>query len=154
MLLASSVADLVEHKDSKFYSLRHLFIQPQECIVEKFQEVVDSFSLDIEEELESATDKTINLVVEINNLWESLPIIFEDLLETSEVDAGFELLACTGAGTRFWDNYNLSDFGLLSVPLLPYIESFYEEAYLILEKVQKAKRKQTFEQFSCQRKAA
>lgn len=151
MLLASSIAELVEHKDSKFSSL---FIQPQECIVEKFEEVVESFSLDIEEELESATDKTINLVVEINNLWESLPITFEDLLETSEIDSGFELLACTGVGTRFWDNYHLTDFGLLSVPLLPYTESFYEEAYSILEKLRIAKRKVFFAEFSDMRKSA
>lgn len=154
MLLASSIAELVEHKDSKFSSLRHLFIQPQECIVEKFEEVVEFFSLDIEDELESATDKTINLVVEINNLWESLPITFEDLLETSEIDSGFELLACTGVGTRFWDNYRLTDFGLLSVPLLPYTESFYEEAYSVLEKLRIAKRKVFFAEFSDTRKSA
>lgn len=66
----------------------------------------------------------------------------------------YNLLACTGVGTRFWDNYRLTDFGLLSVPLLPYTESFYEEAYSILEKLRIAKRKIVFAKFSDMRKSA
>ena len=151
MLLASAISELVEHK---FYSLRRLFIKPQCCVVNKFEEVMEDFSLDIEEELDSATDKTINLIVSINLLWKQLPITFEDLLDTSEVHAGFELLGATGVGVSFWDNYELKDFGLVSIPPLPHMETFYEEAFSILEKVRLAKRNRTFAKFSDSRKAA
>jgi len=153
-LLSSAIYDLVAHSDSKFYYLRALFISPQCCSVEKFEQVIEDYSLDIEEEIESATEKVIDLVVGLNNLWKTLPITFEDLLETSEVDAAFELLGATGDSTRFWDNYELQDFGLTQLPPLVTIESLYEEAYLILEKVRVAKRKVMLAKFSDMRKAA
>lgn len=154
MLIASSIAELVEHPKSKFYSLRHLFIKPQNCIVQKFEEVIEDFSLDIDDEVDRATHKTIDLIVDINYLWEELPITFEELLDISEVDAGFELLGCMGVGVRFWNNYNLEDFGLFGIPPLPHTESFYEEASSILEKLRLAKRKRAMTQFSDSRKAA